>query len=154
MPPLDVFDFRRRVIDDYAAYTRSFLAVREPRLAAFVDAQLDAGVLWPEPLIQLNPAFEPCDGVDDLVAAGVLHPKCADVFRAKSEADPRGRPPRLHRHQSEAVRVVRTGFPYVLTTGTGSGKSLAYIVPVVDHVLREGSGKGVKAVVVDPRAVS
>jgi ATP-dependent helicase YprA (DUF1998 family) len=38
----------------------------------------------------------------------------------------------------------------VLTTGTGSGKSLSYIVPIVDHVLRNGSGKGIKAIVVYP----
>lgn len=38
----------------------------------------------------------------------------------------------------------------MLTTGTGSGKSLAYLVPIVDRVLREGSGKGVRAIVVYP----
>jgi len=38
----------------------------------------------------------------------------------------------------------------VLTTGTGSGKSLAYIVPAVDHILRRGSGQGVRALVVYP----
>lgn len=38
----------------------------------------------------------------------------------------------------------------MLTTGTGSGKSLAYIVPIVDHVLRNGSGKGIQAIVVYP----
>ena len=36
------------------------------------------------------------------------------------------------------------------TTGTGSGKSLAYIVPIVDHVLRGGSGRGIQAVIVYP----
>ncbi len=147
---MDIFDFRGRLIDNYSAYTRSFLAVREPRLREFVREQLDAGVLWPEPLIQLNPSFEAGEGVDDLVAQGVLHPECRHVFRAKSETDPHGRPLRLHRHQSEAVRVARTGFPYVLTTGTGSGKSLSYIIPVVDHVLRNGTGKGIRAVIVYP----
>mgnify|MGYP000748829652 CR=1 FL=1 len=39
---------------------------------------------------------------------------------------------------------------YVLTTGTGSGKSLAYFIPIVDYVLRHGSGKGIKAIVVYP----
>ncbi|MSQ93816.1 MAG: DEAD/DEAH box helicase [Gemmataceae bacterium] len=72
------------------------------------------------------------------------------VFRIKSESDLQGRPLRLHRHQSEAIRVARTGFPYVLTTGTGSGKSLSYIVPIVDHVLRAGNGKGIRAIVVYP----
>ncbi len=38
----------------------------------------------------------------------------------------------------------------MLTTGTGSGKSLAYIIPIVDFVLRQGSGKGIRAIVVYP----
>jgi ATP-dependent helicase YprA (DUF1998 family) len=38
----------------------------------------------------------------------------------------------------------------VLTTGTSSGKSVSYIVPTVDPVLRAGSGKGVRAIVVYP----
>src|SRR5262249_47873419 len=56
----------------------------------------------------------------------------------------------LHRHQAEAVEVAATRASYVLTTGTGSGKSLSYIVPIVDRVLREGTGSGIKAIVVYP----
>ena len=56
----------------------------------------------------------------------------------------------LHRHQVDAIRAARDDRNYVLTTGTGSGKSLSYIIPIVDHVLRTGSGKGVKAIVVYP----
>ena len=57
---------------------------------------------------------------------------------------------RLHRHQAEAIKTVRADHNYVLTTGTGSGKSLAYIVPVVDRVLRRGPGTGIQAIVVYP----
>lgn len=35
-----------------------------------------------------------------------------------------------------------------MTTGTGSGKSLTYIVPIVDRVLRVGNGKGIRAIIV------
>ncbi len=147
---MDIFNFRHKLIKDYANYTRSFLTVREQRLNKFVKEQLDAEVLWPEPLIQLNPSFEPGDGIDDLVSSGVLHSECRHVFRVKSDNDPQGRPLKLHRHQMEAIQVARTRFPYVLTTGTGSGKSLAYIVPVVDHVLQRGTGKGIRAIVVYP----
>ena len=38
----------------------------------------------------------------------------------------------------------------MLTTGTGSGKSLAYIVPIVDTVLRAGPEPGIKAICVYP----
>ncbi|MDP9477784.1 MAG: DEAD/DEAH box helicase, partial [Actinomycetota bacterium] len=53
-------------------------------------------------------------------------------------------------HQAEAIKTARAGHNYVLTTGTGSGKSLSYIVPIVDHVLRRGPGKGIQAIVVYP----
>ena len=67
-----------------------------------------------------------------------------------TQDDPGSTPIILHRHQADAVRAAGSGASYVLTTGTGSGKSLAYIVPIVDRVLREGSGQGVRAIVVYP----
>lgn len=36
----------------------------------------------------------------------------------------------MHQHQEDAIRVAATGASYVLTTGTGSGKSLAYFIPI------------------------
>ena len=72
---MNIFDFRRRLIDDYAAYTRSFIQIRDPQIREYVDSQLEAGVLWPDPLIQLNPSFEPGATIDQLVAEGVLHPR-------------------------------------------------------------------------------
>ncbi|HXG08670.1 MAG TPA: DEAD/DEAH box helicase [Gemmataceae bacterium] len=147
---MNIFAFRRQVIDDYAAYTRSFIQIRDPRLHAFVDEQLRAGVLWPEPLIQLNASFEPGASIDQLVAEGVLHAECSRIFRIKPDPQGTGQPLRLHRHQADAIRVAQTGEPYVLTTGTGSGKSLAYMVPIVNFVLRRGSGRGIRAIVVYP----
>ena len=147
---MNIFAFRRRLIDDYAAYTRSFLQIRDPHLREFVEGQLQAGVLWPEPLIQLNPSFEPGATIDELVDDGVLHPECRRIFRIKPEPQGEGQGLHLHRHQTEAIRIARNGHPYVLTTGTGSGKSLAYIVPIVDYVLRHGGRRGIRAIVVYP----
>lgn len=147
---MNVFELRNRVVADYAGYVRSFLRIKDEHISAFIEESLRNGVLWPDPLIQLNPAFEPGGWVDDLVAEGTLHGECASVFRAKKDELPTGVRMRLHRHQLDAVRAAKTGKNYVLTTGTGSGKSLAYIVPIVDHVLRNGSGKGVQSIVVYP----
>ena len=148
---MDVFDLRSRLVSDYRDYTRSFIKIRDPRIGAFVDNVLDAEGFWPEPLLQLNPTFSPGGTIDDLVAEGVLHEECSRIFRiGKSDADHRGKPLYLHRHQREAILKVAGGRSCVLTTGTGSGKSLAYIVPIVDHVLRNGSGQGIRAIVVYP----
>ena len=147
---MDVFRLRDAPVRDYGSFTKSFVNIRDPRIRALVLGELDAGLLWPDPLLQLNPSFEPGALVDELVEQGVLHPQCAGLFRRDKDRSPGGQPLRLHRHQEEAIRIARGGHNYVLTTGTGSGKSLAYIVPIVDHVLRHRGPRGVKAIVVYP----
>lgn len=148
---MDVFDLRNRLVEDYARYTRSFIKIADQRICEKVDGALDGGALWPEPLLQLNPTFLPGGTIDDLVADGTLHPECAKIFRIdKTESDHTGKQLLLHTHQTEAIRKAKEGKSYVLTSGTGSGKSLTYIVPIVDHVLRRGSGKGIQAIVVYP----
>lgn len=142
---MDVFDLRKRLVDDYASYTRSFIKIADPRVQGRVDRALEDGALWPEPLLQLNPTFRPGGTIDDLVKAGVLHPECARIFRIdKMDTDHTGTQLLLHEHQSEAIRKAKENASYVLTSGTGSGKSLAYIVPIVDHVLRRGTGQGIQ----------
>ncbi len=146
---MDVFQLRDSLTGQYSDYVRSFVRIRDPRISEFVDDEISNGVLWPDPLIQLNPAFESGGSIDALVESGLVHGECRRVFRMDKEKG-EGKVLRLHRHQVEAIQAARSGQNYVLTTGTGSGKSLAYIVPIVDHVLRRGSGKGIRAIVIYP----
>jgi len=146
---MNVFELRERLISDYSSYIRSFIRIRDERVGALVTSCLDQGRLWPDPLIQLNPSFQYAGTIDDLVAEGVLHSECIRIFRVGKDKG-EGKPLRLYQHQADAIRRARAGRNYVLTTGTGSGKSLAYIVPIVDHVLRHGSGRGIQAIVVYP----
>ncbi|MEW6368770.1 MAG: DEAD/DEAH box helicase [Acidobacteriota bacterium] len=147
---MNVFELRDRLTADYGSYVRGFINVRNGRISDLIEHEFEQGLLWPDPLIQMNPSFEHGGTVEDLVAEGVLHSECSRIFRLKRLSDPESRPLRLHRHQADAIRIARDGHNYVLTTGTGSGKSLTYIIPIVDHVLRRGSGIGITAVVVYP----
>ena len=147
---MDVFDLHARMVADYRSYVESFVRVGDPRIRDRIEEELNRGLLWPEPLLQLSPAYEEGRAIDDLVAAGTLHPTCGSIFRRKSGADEVGEPMTLYRHQSDAVLLAAGGQPFIVTTGTGSGKSLTYIVPVVDRVLRAGSGEGIKAIIVYP----
>ena len=147
---MDVFDLRDQVTADYGAYVRSFLAIKNERIHKLVSEELEAGFLWPDPLIQLSPSFEAGDTLQQLIDEQVLHRECINIFRDKREDGEDRGPLRLHRHQVEGIRAAGAGDNYVLTTGTGSGKSLTYIVPIVDHVLRRGSGKGIQAIIVYP----
>jgi ATP-dependent helicase YprA (DUF1998 family) len=150
---MNIFGFRDQIIHDYATYIKSFIQIRDTRISEYAGKNLNAGILWPEPLIQLNPTFEPGEWIETLVTQRVLHQECVRIFRKDKGAGANGgdgKPLRLYRHQVEAIHAALTGENYVLTTGTGSGKSLAYIVPIVNHVLWRGSGKGIQAIVVYP----
>lgn len=148
---MDVFDLRTRLVADYQSYTRSFIKIRDARIAEYVDNALNAGAFWPEPLLQLNPTFLAGGTIDDLAENGALHAECSRIFRLdKSETDHTGKQLLLYEHQRAAILKANEGKSYVLTSGTGSGKSMTYIVPILDHVLRTGSGRGIQAIVVYP----
>ncbi|SMG37187.1 ATP-dependent helicase YprA, contains C-terminal metal-binding DUF1998 domain [Dethiosulfovibrio salsuginis] len=147
---MDVFRFRDSLIDDYRSFVEGFINIREKRIRSYVEKEISQGLYWPDPLIQLNPAFKSGKSVEDLVEEGILHRECGNIFRRKSHSDDSGELLRLYQHQEDAIRAALKGHNYVLTTGTGSGKSLSYIIPVVDHVLKKGSGRGVQAIIVYP----
>ena len=151
---MDVFEVRQQLVHDYRSFTAAFVEPRDERIAGFLKEQLDSGAQWPDPWLSLNPNFAAGGSVTNLVDAGRLHPECDRIFRAKAHRDdPGARSLGLYRHQADAIDAAATGKSYVLTTGTGSGKSLAYIIPIVDRVLRskeQAAGRGVKAIIVYP----
>ncbi|MGC8875059.1 MAG: DEAD/DEAH box helicase, partial [Chloroflexia bacterium] len=101
--------------------------------------------LWPEPLVQLSPAYRREGTVEDLVREGVLHGETARIFRRAG-----GTSFRLFRHQVEAIRLAAEGKSFVVTSGTGSGKSFCYFIPIVDTVVRNPELEAPVAIVVYP----
>jgi hypothetical protein len=143
---MDVFALRDKVVSDYRRYIESFVRIRDTKIEAFVRSEFESGVLWPDPILQLNPAYEPGLTVDRLVDRGTLRPETAKFFRKHD-----GTPLRLYRHQEEAIAVASKLEPYVVTTGTGSGKSLTYLIPIYDSIVRnQPEKKGVRAIIVYP----
>ena len=140
--PFDVFRLRDRVIQEYRDYVESFVHVLDPRIDQFVRERLAEGELWPEAVLQLNPAYEPGPTLGELAARGAISADTARFF---------GPGLRLHRHQAEALAAAGRGDNYIVSTGTGSGKSLTYLVPIFDAVLRDDPPRhSVRALIVYP----
>lgn len=143
---MDVFALRNQVVGDYKRYIESFVRIRDKRVDEFVREQFASGALWPDPILQLNPAYEPGPTLDELAAQAVILQGTARFFRR-----PDGSPIRLYRHQQEAIEIAGRSEPCVVTTGTGSGKSLTYLVPIYDRILRTNPEKHqVRAILVYP----
>lgn len=145
--PMKAFDLDRKVVQAYDAFSRSFNSIRAADLRRGVEAQYQAGRFWPSPLLTINPRYAVGESVAGLAATGMLHPDTASVFRS-GEA-----PFTFHLHQAEAIATARARQSFVVTTGTGSGKSLCFFVPIIDRAIRDraaGDRARTRAIVVYP----
>ncbi len=123
---MDVFSLRDRLIGDYSAFARSFTTISAADIRQALDAEYASGRFWPDPLISVNPRFQPAKTGDEMAAAGEILPLTAQVFRLRDR--PGEQSVQFHLHQYNALAIARQGRSFVVTTGTGSGKSLAGLV--------------------------
>ncbi|WP_342739906.1 DEAD/DEAH box helicase [Bradyrhizobium sp. B117] len=144
---MKAFEFDHRLIDSYARFSRSFSTVRSDDLKSEIDRQYNAKRFWPDALLSINPRYLEGPTADDLVGSGDLDEATGRIFRFGAT------PLRFHRHQAQSIAKARAGLSYVVTTGTGSGKSLCFFVPVVDAIIRArkaGKPRRTSAIIVYP----
>jgi len=118
------------------------LNIKDPSILKFVDSEISNKKLWPEPLVQFNPTFEKGRPLSTLVKEGHLHSEIDNIFAGFS----------LYRHQEEAILLGSKGKEFIVTSGTGSGKSLTYMAIIFNDVLNHGdfAVNKIQAVVVYP----
>ncbi|MDG6095795.1 DEAD/DEAH box helicase, partial [Acetobacter sp. AN02] len=144
---MKAFEFDHYIIDSYALFSRSFSSIRAEDLRSAIDSQYDAKRFWPDALLSINPRFLQGPTVNDLVASGDLDEATGQIFRFESV------PVRFYRHQAQSIAKARAQKSYVVTTGTGSGKSLCFFVPIIDAVVRarkQGKARRTRAIIIYP----
>jgi ATP-dependent helicase YprA (DUF1998 family) len=134
----------------YRRYLRSLLPVRDPALAAALDGCIAASPLLTKgPLLEATPPYRTGASLRDLIAEGVLDPAFA---RLGGPALPLDR--RLYGHQEQALRKAAAGRNLVVATGTGSGKTESFLLPVLSALTGEHQagtlGPGVRALLLYP----
>jgi len=139
---MDVFDLARSLVDQYEGFSRSFATIRSADIKAQIDSEYASRRFWPEPVIQINPEYKSGASVDELVDDGILHPGCGDIFRGWT----------LRHHQQLAAQFGAEGKDFIVTTGTGSGKSLCFFIPIISAALsaRSGGTRKTRAIIVYP----
>lgn len=146
---MNVFDLDADLLSRYEAFARSFTMIRAKDISAQVEDIYRSGKFWPEPLIGVNPHFEPGRALMDLAEEGVVDPDLPKVFAFGADRSPIS----LHRHQDQSLSKALQGRNYIVTTGTGSGKSLCFFVPIIDRILkakRAGAAPRTRAIVIYP----
>lgn len=139
---MDAFQLHSRVIENYRNYIKSFIDIKDKRIQRVVEKTLDDKGFIPEPLIQFNPSFATDRPLQYLVDKGKVHHELPAIFGNYT----------LYRHQIDALEEGIDGNGFIVTSGTGSGKSLTYLATIFNNILQSGKDKpkGVKAILVYP----
>ena len=103
---MDIFQIHSQIVADYKSYIRSFINIKDAAIRNAVETELEKGRLWPEPLIQFNPAFEVFGGVAEVAKQEKLCPEFNDIFKGF----------RVYRHQVEAIRLGCACRDFVVTS--------------------------------------
>lgn len=132
--PIHPLQATQRIRDDYARYLRTIYFFREEDLRRqFWEALDSPNFLVRGPILEAAPPFYHGRSVAKLIDAGVLH---RDFRQLCSDALPLERP--LYLHQDQAIeKVAAQERNVVVATGTGSGKTEAFLIPIFDHLLRQ-----------------
>ena len=112
----------------------------------------EADALLADPVFEAARSWEPADCTLHDLAGGLLHRDLvAALDEAEEERMPRDRRP--WSHQLAAWEAARDGLSCVVSSGTGSGKTECFMIPMLDDLLREeaaGLPVGVRAIVIYP----
>lgn len=147
---LDPLATAKEIEWSYKRYLKTLLAPRDERLAAAFDAEIDQSTLLTKgPILEMTPPYETGATCRQLIDEDVLH---RDFARIDSPAFSIDRP--LYVHQETAVRKFVSGRNLVVSTGTGSGKTESFLIPIINALLEESArgalGPGVRALLLYP----
>lgn len=137
---MKAFSVHQSIVEDYKNYLKSFTLIKDQRIKETVDEAFEKGMFLQEALIQFNPSFQLGASLADLEKEKLTHPSLQSIFGSYN----------LYHHQVEAIRKGIRKESFVVTSGTGSGKSLTFLASIFNRILIDHSGNGVKAIIVYP----
>lgn len=121
--------------DAYVRYVTTTLPIRNPSLRDnFRDCLEEQNAFVKGPYLEATPPFKPHDkSYRELVDAGLL----AQGFLRIGDPDfPLDRRPYQHQYHA-FVKLIEENRNVILATGTGSGKTEAFLVPIINYLFRE-----------------
>ncbi len=126
------------IFNDYKSYLKSTFEFSSPEIRSEFERALDNQIaLSSGPFIQTNPPYSGSRSVADLIQEGVLNTRLSEL---SSDSIPIHRD--LYAHQEKTIRKILERRNLIVATGTGSGKTESFLLPIINDLLNEADAKG------------
>ena len=136
--------------DKYIRYLLTNFKISDPDLQRqFKEKLQEEGRIAKGPFLEVSNSFKKGKSIIELVKEGVL---CKEFLNLNGEGIPSGE---LYRHQEKAIKkIISEGRNVIVSTGTGSGKTESFLIPILNHLVHEKQnnmlGPGVRALLLYP----
>lgn len=129
----------RAIRNQYLQYLKSLFYLKDEELSRQARSLLEEqNKFLKGPYIEVTPPFKSGKSLADLVREGVLS---SDFAYISQEELPLDRP--LYLHQQKAVEnIVSRKRNAVVATGTGSGKTESFLIPIMDYLMKQKDSNG------------
>ena len=143
----------RKVEESYREYIATTIHFADADLQSQLEEILrKPGYLAKGPFLEAAPPYRKDKTVTELVGEGVLCESMLKLGGGDADNFDPDRP--LYVHQVRAIRKAVAGRNYVVSTGTGSGKTECFLLPILNDILKEfekrGPSDGVRAMILYP----
>lgn len=137
----------------YHDYLATTYRLADPNLQAQYEKELsEAGRLAKGPFLEGTPPYTQDKSIRELVEEGLLCRSMLNLGGGDPKAFDVDRP--LYTHQREALEKAAAGHNIAVVTGTGSGKTECFLLPILNDILKEfeekGPSDGVRAIIMYP----
>ena len=123
---MNIIDIYNELKQSYKDYISSFISIKDERIRCTVGEAVQDEKLWPKALIQFNPNFAQGIDVLQMIESGLpIHKDLRLFFKTP-----------FYKHQQEAIELGCQDREFIVTSGTGSGKSRTFMATIFNYVLQ------------------
>jgi ATP-dependent helicase YprA (DUF1998 family)/predicted RNA-binding Zn-ribbon protein involved in translation (DUF1610 family) len=148
---LDPIRTTQAITDSYFNYLSTTFHLKDTNLRRQFEQSLRiTGKFVKGPILEATPPFETSGSIEKLIESGILSTRFRDLNTGKL---PLSRP--LYNHQHQAIeKSVQDKRNIVVATGTGSGKTEAFVIPILQYLFEQAQERelspGVRALLLYP----
>jgi len=145
----------KNIKEEFISYISTNFSFADNEIQKKFVSQLEE-IIASGPWLEINDIFKSGKSINELIDEGVLSKLFRDLEKDKPASLDKSFPldRKLYAHQEDAVRLISKGNNAIVSTGTGSGKTDCFLIPVLNELLREKENRtlspGVRALFIYP----
>ena len=127
----------KKISEQYNRYLKTIFDISDAEYKKLFEEQFETAEPFSKgPYLDVIDSFVKGRSIPEMIESGILSKdfrRLEDIYKKT-----------LYLHQEYAIKKILDGKNVVVSTGTGSGKTECFLIPILDHLMREREKEGGK----------